>query len=107
MFCVTGEEVQEIPLRHEGHEFTKGRQMTKVGYFKLGVSNDQPQRLDLLMGQAEEFLKQVDFFEHFKSGRVNGVAAKVAEEVLVLFEHCYRDATPGQKVTEHHAGRSA
>jgi hypothetical protein len=38
---------------------------------------------------------------------MDGVAAKVAEEVIVLFQHCDRDPGARQQVTQHDAGGSA
>src|SRR5689334_22241593 len=37
---------------------------------------------------------------------MNGVAAEVAKEVAVLFEHHNRDAGTREEVANHHAGRS-
>jgi hypothetical protein len=38
---------------------------------------------------------------------VNGVAAKIAEEVGVLLQDNYFHARPGQQVAGHHSSRSA
>jgi hypothetical protein len=38
---------------------------------------------------------------------MNGVAAKIAEEVPMLFEHNHFDAGAGQQQPEHHPGGAA
>ncbi len=38
------------------------------------------------MGQGEEFFEEAEFVEEFEGGRMDGVAAEVAEEVFVFFE---------------------
>jgi hypothetical protein len=38
---------------------------------------------------------------------VNSVAAKIAEEILVLFENRYFNTTASQQVSEHHTRGSA
>jgi hypothetical protein len=80
--------------------------MAEVGDLEEGVSDDDAEGFDFLMGQLEEFLEEAEFFEDFESGWVYGVATKIAEEVLVFFEHGYRDATARQQVAKHHAGRA-
>jgi hypothetical protein len=34
--CVSGQEIQEIPLRHEGDELAARRQMREIGHGDLG-----------------------------------------------------------------------
>jgi hypothetical protein len=104
---VPRKEVEEIPLRHEGHEFAERRNVAEVGNLKEGVSDDYAEGFDFLMRQLEELLEEAEFFEDFESGWVDGVAAKIAEEVFVLFEHGYRDTAACQQVAKHHACRAA
>jgi hypothetical protein len=59
------------------------------------------------MGQSQKLLQQTEFLENLKRGRMYRVAAKIAEEVLVLFEHCNLHAPARQKISEHHACGSA
>ena len=44
------------------------------------------------MVASEEPIEQAQFPHDFERGGVNGVAAKIAKEVAVLFEHNYIDA---------------
>src|SRR5215469_11430206 len=105
--CMTGNKVQEIPLWHERDKFAVHWHMAKVGHFECGISDNQSHRLHLLMGQLEELLEQPEFFQYFESGWMDCVAAKIAEKVLVLFEHRYLDTLARQQVPEHHARRTA
>ena len=41
---------------------------------------------------VEEFVEEAEFVEEFERGGVDGVAAEVAEEVLVFFEDGDGDA---------------
>ena len=38
------------------------------------------------MRQGEEFFEEAELVQQFKGGGMDGVAAEVAEEVIVLFE---------------------
>src|ERR1700679_2831310 len=81
--------------------------MAKVGNLKGGTADDNPHRFHPLMGQLEKLLEQADFPQYLERGWVYGVAAKIAEEVLVLFEHRYFDPLPCQQKADDHAGRTA
>ena len=61
----------------------------------------------LLMRQLEEFVEQAEFVDQLERRGMDGVAAEVAQEVLVLFQHDHVDAGPRQQEAEHHAGRPA
>src|SRR5215831_2144408 len=63
--------------------------------------------LHFLVRQLEERVQQAELVDHLERGRVDGVAAEVAQEVGVLLEHHDRDAGARQQETEHHAGGSA
>ena len=38
---------------------------------------------------------------------MNSIAAKVAQEIAVLFQHQHLDAGARQQIPQHHAGRTA
>ena len=42
--------------------------------------------------------------EEFEGGGMDGIAAKVAEEIFVLFKDGDGDAGAGEEEAEHHAG---
>ena len=59
------------------------------------------------MRQLQEVVDQAEFVHHLQGRGVHGVAAKIAKEVGVLFEHDGIDAGAPEQVAEHHAGGSA
>ena len=65
------------------------------------------QRLDLLVRQLEEFVEQAELVHQFERRRVHGVAAEIAKEIGMLFQHHDIDAGARQKKAEHHPGRPA
>jgi hypothetical protein len=97
---VASEKLQEIPLRHESHEFAARRHMAEIGDIEFGISDYQPNGLHLPVRQLQEILQEPEFFEHFQSRRVYRVAAKIAEEILMLFEHRNLDPLTCQKVSK-------
>jgi hypothetical protein len=60
--------------------------------------------IKLLMGTPQKFIQQTQFIYHFKSRRMNRIAAKIAQEISVLFEHCDFDSRPREQKTQHHSG---
>ena len=105
--AVLGEEVEELPLRHEGDEAAVGRQVREVGD-RHGLAGDVAgQTPGLLVRPLEEFVEKAEFGEEFEGRGVDGVAAEVAEEVAVLFEDDHFDAGAGEEEAGHHAGRPA
>ena len=61
----------------------------------------------LLMRTFEELLQEAEFMNDVERRGVNGVATKVAQEILVLLQHDDIDAHTRQQKPQHHAGRSA
>src|SRR5262249_38520016 len=76
-----GQEVEEVPLRHQGDEFAVGRQMREVGDLHASVADDAGEMFDLLMRQLEELVQQPELMDEFERGGMDGVAAEVAQEV--------------------------
>ena len=60
-----------------------------------------------LMGQLEERIEQTKLEHDLERRGVDGVAAEVAEEVLVLLQHHDLDAGAGEEKSEHHPGGAA
>src|SRR5262245_41515072 len=98
------EEIQEVPLRHHGDEFAARRQMRKVGAGDLFVVELDLHPPQFLMRQPQELVEHPQLMHQLQRGRMDGVAAKVAEEVPVLFEHDHLNSGAGQQQPEHHSG---
>src|ERR1700688_5263625 len=61
----------------------------------------------LLMGDAQKIIEEAELVHQLEGGRVNGVAAEIAEEVGVFFKDEDFDAGTGEKEAEHYAGGAA
>ena len=103
-FGFFGDEIQEIPLGHEADEFAVHGEMGKVAHRDGEIVDGGADSQKLLMRDAQEIFEEAEFVHEFEGGRVNGVAAEIAEEVGVFFEDEDFDAGAGEKEAEHHAG---
>src|SRR5207248_7075788 len=61
----------------------------------------------LLVRPGEKALEQPELADYFERRRVDGVAAEIAQEVGMFFEHDHVDAGARQQKAEHHAGGPA
>ena len=59
-----------------------------------------------LMRPAQEIVEYSKLVDQFERGRMNRVPSKIAQKILVLFEHRYFDTRTGEKKTQHHTGRA-
>jgi hypothetical protein len=101
------EEAEEIPLRHEGDELAVGGEVGEIGdgddlLAKVGLDF-----ADFLVGLAEEVIEEAELVHELEGGGVDGIAAEIAEEVLVLFEDEDIDSGAGEEEGEEHASRAA
>ncbi len=72
------------------------------------VSPIWPPRLtDLVVGLLQEFVEQAQLAHQLEGGRVDRVAAEIAQEIAVLLQHDDIDAGARQQEAEHHPGRPA
>ena len=101
------EEVEEIPLRHQGDELRLGRQVGEIGDLEEAAADLHAQRADFAVGPSEERVQQAEFVHHLHGGGMHGVAAEIAQEVGVLFQHDHIDAGAREQEAEHHPGRPA
>ena len=105
--ALLGEEIEEVPLRHQRDEFAAGRQMAEVHHRDALGADLEGQARHLLVRHLEEFVEQAELVHQLERRGMNGVAAEVAEEILVLLQHDDVDAGAGEQKAEHHAGRPA
>ena len=61
----------------------------------------------LVVRQLQELVEQAELVHDLERRGMDGVAAKVAQEVGVLLEHDDVDAGAREQEAEHHAGRAA
>ena len=103
---LSSDEVEEVPLGHEGNKFCVRGEMGEVRYRKGFATESEGEFGDLLMGKGEEVFEDAELVHEFEGGGMNGVATEVAEEVLVLFEDGDIVAIASEEVAKHHAGRA-
>ena len=65
------------------------------------------ERVRLGVWQLQKGVEQAEFAHHFERGGMDRVAAKVAEEIGVLFQNHDLDAGARQEVAEHHPAWAA
>ncbi|SRR6266702_1830612 len=102
-----GEEVEEVPLGHEGDELGCGGEVGEVGHGDRDAADGEAEGGKLLVGEGEEGFEEAELVHELEGGGVDGVAAEVAEEVFVLLEDGDIDAGAGEEEAEHHAGRAS
>jgi hypothetical protein len=61
----------------------------------------------LLMRLAQELFEQTEFVHQLQGRGMNGVAAKIAQEILVLFQNDHFHAGAREQKAEHHSRWSA
>ena len=101
------QEVQEVPLRHEGDEAATDRKMRAVSQGESFASYVGAKLAHLLMRALEELFEEAEFVHQFERGGVDGIAAKVAQEIGVFFEEQDFDACASEEEAKHHAGGPA
>jgi hypothetical protein len=102
-----GKKIQEIPLGHQGDEFTGAGEAGEIDGLEGVVSEDAPDGGEALVGEFEEFIEEAQFVHDLQGGGMNGVAPEIAEEVAMFFEDGDGDFRASQEVAEHDARGSA
>src|SRR3989442_12238660 len=81
--------------------------MDEIGDPHHRLTDQARDRPRLLVRELEELGQQAELVHHFEGRGMNGVAAEIAEEIAVLFQHRDLDTGAREEVSEHHPGRSA
>ena len=102
--CLRGEKVQKVPLRHQRNEFGVRGQVREVADLEPASSDDGRDTVYLGMANLEELVEEAKFVHQLQRGGMDGIAAKIAEEVLVLFEHGDGEPGAGEQKAEHDTG---
>src|SRR5665213_1417316 len=102
-----GEEIQEIPLRHQRDELALRRQMAEVDHRNALGAHLECEPRHLVVRNLQKFVEQAELVHQLEGRGVHGVTAEVAEEVLVLLKHGDVDSGTRQQKAQHYSGRSA
>ena len=97
-----GDEVEEIPLRHERDELAIASEVREIGDRDLLVSDHPGELAGLLMGPLEELLEQAQLVQDLQGRGVDRVAPEIPEKIAMLLEYDDVDARPRQQESEDH-----
>ena len=102
-----GQKFEKIPLRHEGDEFADGRKMSEIRDRQIGRADLNAKAPHFAVREFQELIQQTQFVHQLERRRMDRVAAKIAQEIRVFFQHHDIDAGAREQEAEHHAGRTA
>ena len=98
-----GQEIEKVPLRHQGDEFAAGRQMAEVRHLDALGADLSRSAFRPSDAALQEVVDQAQFAHQLERRRMNRVAAEIAEEVRMLLQHHDVDAGARQQEAEHHS----
>src|SRR5215470_11294470 len=81
--------------------------MRKIGACYLLVVELDLHPAQFLMRQPQDLIEHPQFMHQLQRGGMDGVAAKIAKEVSVLFEHDNFNAGAGEQQPEHYSSGPA
>src|SRR5690242_9536387 len=105
--CLFGDEIQEIPLRHERDELAPRREVREVADRYGYAADGSGQLRELLMRPLQKLIKHAELMHDLQRGGMNGIAAEISQEIGVLLEDQHFDARTGQQESQHQSGRAA
>src|SRR5579862_2785967 len=82
-------------------------QMGEIGSDARDLAELEAQLCRFLMREPQELIERAKFMHEFESRRMDRVAAEIAEEIGMFFEHDDVDASARQKQPGHHPGGPA
>src|SRR6185312_8105380 len=106
-FAVLGDEIEEVPLRHQRDELAVRGHVGEIGDRQVIRADLRRQVRHLVVRDLEELIEQAEFVHQLHGRGMNGVAAEIAEEVAVLFEHGDVDTGAGQQIAQHDSSGAA
>ena len=102
------QEIEEVPLRHHRDERRRRIEVRQVADRPFAPGEPQLGAVDLVVRPLQEALEHPELVEDLHRRRVDRVAAEIAEEVGVLFEHPHVAAGAREQQAGHHpAGPAA
>jgi hypothetical protein len=101
------EEIEEVPLRHQGDEPAFDREVAEVGDRDPRVGDPRGQMVDLVVRPPQELLQEAELVHQLQRRGMDGVAAEIAQEIAMLLEHERGDAGPREQQPRHHPRRPA
>src|ERR1700735_856569 len=77
--------------------------MGEIANGKLHAANLHSDIAKLRVRKFQKFIEKAEFVHNFERGRMNGVAAEIAQEISVLLEDENFHASARQQICQHHA----
>ena len=100
------QEIEKIPLRHEGDEGVSCLEPAEVRDADRSLAELSVHGLQPLMRKFQESVDQAEFIHHLQRRGMHRVAAKIPEEVGVFFQHHDIDPGASKQIAQHHARRA-
>ena len=75
--------------------------MAEIRDGKLAVADPRRELIGLAVRQAQERVQETQFMHDLQCGRMDRVAAEIAQEIAVLFQHDDIDAGAGEQKPRH------
>ncbi len=104
---LASDEIEKLPLRHQRDVRRRYVEVPEIDQLHVAPGNAPAQFLDLLVRPGEQGREQAELVEQPQRRGVDGVAAEIAQEVGVFFQHDALHAGPGQQKAGDHARRAA
>jgi hypothetical protein len=98
-----GDEIEEVPLRHQRDKAALRREVGEIGDLQRPVAYDGGKLLNFLMWTLKKAGEQPELVHHLERRGMDGVAAKITQEIGVFLEHVDLHAGARQQQAQHHA----
>jgi hypothetical protein len=92
------QEIEKIPLRHEGDEGVFDVQPAEIRDANCGRPKLALHLLQLLMRKLQEAVDQAQLVHHLQRRGMHGIATKIPEEICVLLQHQRLDTRPSEQI---------
>src|ERR1700730_17772119 len=102
-----GEEVEEIPLRHQRDELAAGRQVGEIRESISPTAEICADAASFLVRQLEEHVEQTELAHHVDGRGMDGAAPERAQAVAMVLESDDVDTGAREQQAEHDPARSA
>ena len=91
------DEIEKLPLRHQRDKGCGHAQLREIREIEPMPGDSRADATQLLVRPIEQFVEQPQFRKHAQRRGVDGVAAEIAQEVAMFFEHRRRQPGAGEQ----------
>ena len=101
------EEIEQVPLRHHRDVGRGEIEVAEARDLAISAGYPEPDLVDPAVRDFEQLVEPAELVEQLHRRGVDRVAAEIAEEVGVLFEHHHSCTGARQEHARHHPGGAA